>query len=354
MEATVLTLLRERLAAGRRAALATLVRTWGSTPQRVGAQALFTPEGAVLGTIGGGCLEHEARGHGLDALRDGRARLLDVALDSEDGEQGAVCGGRALVFIEVPGPELSPLLELVAEALSARRAAAFATVISGSPERLGIHAVAVEEGEIAGDTALGRVAAEALRQREGGLVEVEEGRVFVDLLLPPQRLWIAGAGHVGRALARHAAAAGFEVRVIDDRPDLNNPERLPEAVAHLVGEIDTELAARSYGPEDYIVVVTRGHSHDLEALRAVVRSGAGYVGMIGSRRKIKLTYETLLAEGSAGAADLARVYAPIGYDIGAVTVDEIAIAITAELIAVRRGVLTSPGDRLERPKRRKA
>ncbi|MBI2298278.1 MAG: XdhC family protein, partial [Armatimonadetes bacterium] len=176
---------------------------------------------------------------------------------------------------------------------------------------------------------------------------------YVDLLLPRQRLWIAGAGHVGRALARHASEVEFEVHMVDDRPDLNSAENIPHAAEHVVGDIETELGRLELGTEDYVVVVTRGHRHDLDALRAVVRSGARYVGLIGSRRKIKLLNEALVEAGEASEEDLERVYAPIGLDIGAVTVDEIAVCITAELIAIRRGVLGSPAERWRAPKRRR-
>lgn len=348
METDVYQLLGDRLAAGEPTALATVVRTWGSTPQRAGAKALFTATGGVLGTIGGGCLEQEALLQGLEALRERQARLFEISLDHDaDEDSGLICGGKALVFVALPGDELAQALALL-RSTPPGAAAALATRLEG--DGAGRCGAAEDAGGTAGDTDLAKLAAGALRSREGGLLETDAGRVYLDLVLPRHRLWIAGAGHVGKALARHACEVEFEVHVVDDRPDLCAPENIPFAAECHVGDIAEVLTAQAFGPEDYVVVVTRGHRHDLDALRAVVRAGAKYVGLIGSRRKIKLIGETLVAEGAASDADLAQVFAPIGLDIGGVTVDEIAISITAELIAVRRGVLESPGERRRRPR----
>lgn len=346
MDEAIYERLARRLADGQPSALATVVRTRGSTPQQAGAKAIFTPEGGVVGTIGGGCLENEARLRALEALRDGRPVLLDIDLTHDyDQQTGLICGGRADVFIEVPAPAQAEWFAHLSAWRASRLACAVATVVAPAEATPGRRALVCESGERLGDAALEPAAREGLRLRESGLRESEAGQVYVDLLLPPERLWIAGAGHVGRALAHHAAAVGFDVRVVDDRPDLNCPANIPEAGEHLVGSIEPLLAGRRYGPEDYVVVVTRGHQHDGEALRAVIGSEARYLGLIGSRRKIKLLTEGLIDEGVAAREDFARLFAPIGLDIGARTVDEIAIAIVAELIAVRHGRLDRPDQR---------
>src|SRR5439155_11900485 len=156
-------------------------------------------------------------------------------------------------------------------------------------------------------------------------------------ILPRPVLLIMGAGHIGAALTHYASRIGFEVVVVDDRASFANRERLPDADQVIVDSV-VEVARRWLKtPETYVVLVTRGHRNDAVALREVIGSPCAYIGMIGSRRKVLTIYEEFLAEGIATPEQLARVHAPIGLDIGALTVDEIAVSIAAELIAVRRG-----------------
>jgi xanthine dehydrogenase accessory factor len=169
----------------------------------------------------------------------------------------------------------------------------------------------------------------------GGTLEV-----FVEPLLPPATLHLFGAGHVALNVCRTASAAGFDVTVIDDRSSYATVERFPSAVA--VHALEFDDAMRKFDPTEssYIVIVTRGHRDDMRILRWAVQTRAHYIGMIGSKRKIIEIFKALRAEGIA--ADLFdRVHAPIGLDIGAVTPEEIGVAITAELIAIRRHASTA-------------
>jgi xanthine dehydrogenase accessory factor len=156
-------------------------------------------------------------------------------------------------------------------------------------------------------------------------------------ILPRITLLVVGGGHVGQAVARLASDVDFDIWVLDDRERFANRERFPTAQRLLVGDIGTnlkELAERDIDANSYCLIMTRGHNHDEEALYHLARTPAGYVGMIGSKRKIKLIYEDLLARGIPAAA-LDRVHAPLGFAIGSQTVPEIAISIVAELIACR-------------------
>jgi xanthine dehydrogenase accessory factor len=165
----------------------------------------------------------------------------------------------------------------------------------------------------------------------------KEGRTVayrVPLEAPP-RLFIAGAGHVGQALAREARILGFIVTVYDDRPEFLDAGRFPEGVRRMEGPIASALQATPLDALSYAVIVTRGHQHDLAALRAVAGRGARYVGMIGSRRKRDAIYAALRDEG-VSQDTLDAVHCPIGAPIHAVTVDEIAVSIAAELTRVRR------------------
>ena len=169
----------------------------------------------------------------------------------------------------------------------------------------------------------------------GGTLEV-----FVEPVLPPALLYIFGAGHVGLNLCRSAAGAGFDVTVVDDRSSYATRERFP--AAHDVLALDFDEAMQKVDPTEssYVVIVTRGHHDDMRILRWAVQTRARYIGMIGSKRKVVEIFKTLQKEGLA-AHLFDRVHAPVGLDIGAITPEEIAVAITAELIAVRRQT-TSP------------
>ena len=164
----------------------------------------------------------------------------------------------------------------------------------------------------------------------GGTLEV-----FIEPILPPAVLYLFGAGHVAVNVCRTASSAGFDVTVIDDRSSYATTERFPGASG--VHAIEFEEAMRKFDPTEssYIVIVTRGHRDDMRILRWAVQTRAHYVGMIGSKRKVVEIFKALQAEGIA-AHLFDRVHAPIGLDIGAATPEEIGVAITAELIAVRR------------------
>lgn len=177
--------------------------------------------------------------------------------------------------------------------------------------------------------------------QENGLVCGGQMEVFIEPIEPAPAVYIIGAGHVGWYLGQFAHEAGFMVHVVDDREAFANRERFPQAAEVVVDDIPTWLSAATLPASAYVVIVTRGHRHDLDALRAVVQRDLRYVGLIGSRAKVARVYEALLSEG-VEASRFEGVHAPIGLDIGAVTPQEIAVSILAELIAVRRGKAQTP------------
>jgi xanthine dehydrogenase accessory factor len=173
--------------------------------------------------------------------------------------------------------------------------------------------------------------------QENGLVCGGRMDVHIDPLAPDPRLYIVGAGHVGWHLGRIAADAGFKVHVVDDREKFANRDRFPTADEVVADAIPEWLERADIPQSAYVVIVTRGHQHDLDALRALSGRDLKYLGLIGSRAKVARIYDALIEEG-VPLEQLERVHAPIGLDIGAVTPAEIAISILAQLVAVRRGV----------------
>lgn len=287
-----------RCKAGERVALCTIVGTRGSTPQEKGAKMLVVADGKTVGTLGGGCVEAEVRKRALEMLAQNSSGLLEFRLDHDFGwDDGLVCGG---------------VMEVYAQIIDRAAAGPFAEALN------------------------------AIRGKVPTILRIPyeqngTAKQYVEEVGPPPKLVIAGAGHVGQALGELAAKLDFGVTVIDDRADYASKERFPSAKQHIVGDIEAELRKFLIDAGTYIVIVTRGHRHDGQALHAVIDSPAKYIGLIGSKAKIKLIYDDLAAKGVA-MEKLLRVHAPIGYDIGAVTVNEIAVSIVAELVAVRRGL----------------
>jgi xanthine dehydrogenase accessory factor len=341
MRETLRTLI-ERLAQDREQIVCQVVETRGSTPQKAGALMVVDPAGGQTGTLGGGCVENEVKQHAIRQLGASGAILKSFVLDHDYAwADGLICGGKMVVAIEA-FRGVSPLSYFgrLEGLMAAGEGLTEAIVVN--PERIagspagrrflfGPDASCVAswpEGSVP-ETLAARV--RPLHERPKP--EVRDGVALIPSL-PRIRLVIVGAGHVGQAVAELAARADFDVWVIDDRSQYAHPERFPTAGEILVGPIEQVLSRLAVTPQTYALIVTRGHGHDQEALFHLAATRASYVGLIGSRRKIKLIFENLRDAGIS-EADLARVAAPVGLDIGSQTVFEIAVSIVAELIARR-------------------
>ena len=247
------------------------------------------------------------------------------------------------------------------EALERGESAALVTIVStigSTPQRVGAKMLVFSDGRIVGTIGGGCYendafwkAREAIKTRrpemvhyelsddfaqETGLVCGGQMDVYIEPIEPSPELYIIGAGHVGFHLARLAADVGFRVHVVDDREKFANLERFPTAVEVVADDIPAWIDRANLPAHAYAVIVTRGHTNDLEALRVLAPRELRYLGLIGSRAKVARIYEALV-EAHMPAEALRRVHAPIGLDIGAVTPQEIAVSILAELIAVKHG-----------------
>jgi xanthine dehydrogenase accessory factor len=243
---------------GAPAALVTVIATEGSTPQKAGAKMLVYPDGRIVGTIGGGCVEAEMTWRARQSIEARKPQVASYDLTPDQaGEDGLVCGGRMQVFIEP---------------------------IEGTPT-----------------------------------------------------LCLFGAGHVAQPLARMAKASGFRVEVADDRIKFANRERFPDVDLLVVDDFAAAARQMTLGANTYVVVVTRGHKGDTEALRAVVGKGLRFVGLLGSRPKL-VHLVSALEESGVPAEELAEIHCPLGIEIGAVSPEEIAVSVLAQMIAVRHAV----------------
>ena len=325
-------------------AVAVVLKAEGSTPCKAGAKAVIDARGAIQGTIGGGSVEAEAQRRAVQAIRIGRPVAFDFRLEGiavGDGEP--ICGGTMRILVDPAAARHRAAYASAAAARRSRERGALLTTIRGSAEP-DVAVRFLAEGAIEAD--LGFPGAKAIRtalEREETELFVSESpeeaqrlEVLVEPLIPRPVLLVVGGGHVGQAVAVQATLVGFEVVVMDDRPEFAAPALFPEGATTRCGRIGEEVAGFPAGADTYVVIATRGHQHDAEALAACIHQPAAYIGMIGSRRKVALMREDFVASGRATAEEVARVYAPIGLDIGAVTVPEIAASIVAQLIAVRR------------------
>jgi xanthine dehydrogenase accessory factor len=331
-------------------ALATLITRVGSAPRAVGAKYLIRGDGTSLGSIGGGCVEAEVWQEAQKVIEKGGGRVLHFDLTSEQlAEGGLICGGNIDVFLE---PLQEAFFAIYQEAAKIRQkggSAILATLISvegaftkeegskvlmkTSGEKVGflwgegeLEKKILEEGEV------------LLKEKKPKLLVLSSENRKMEILLEPifsePTVYLFGGGHVSEQVAPLAKKVHFKVVVIDDREMFANRTRFPEVDEVIVSEFEKCFDRLNIDDSSYIVIVTRGHLYDGFVLKQAVKTKARYIGMIGSKKKIRILYQNLMEEGVAKDT-LARVYAPIGIDINSETPEEIAVSIVAELIKAR-------------------
>jgi len=327
---------------GEAAALVTVVDVKGSAPRHPGAKMLVYGSGRILGTIGGGKGESMALAAAAEAIGTRTSSFLEVEMLGADAEgKDLICGGvnRMLVeYLDDPAPYAAALEALdrgQRVLLGKRLGAADPAGLPSAPglsggDRLSVAIEVAVEGPALG-------AAEAKALAKGAAILDEAEGLFLDPVLPEEKLLIVGGGHVGLALARAALPLGFKVTVIDDRADFLGPERFGPEVACVEGGYAESIGSFAFDEASYAVILTRGHLFDLESSRAVLKRPFRYAGLIGSSRKISMIREQLAKDGY-GQDRIDALHAPIGLSIGAETPEEIAISILAEMIACRRNV----------------
>ena len=333
----VATELEQWLATGEQVAIATVVRITGSAPRPLGATLIARPGDKIAGSVSNGCVESAVYEEAMAVLKDGRARVVNYGISDEFAfTVGLSCGGSIDVLIE-------PVGGMHRTALAAVRSDGPAVLVRvvAPADRAGTVAVLTEDRSEGWSSELSELkvgALAALGEARSRTVTTKLGdtaaTVFFEALAMPPLLAIVGATHVGQALAHLAKAVGYRVVVADPRTALANPERFP-GMEILAAWPEEALATLRFGPSSAIAILAHDDKFDHPALLAALRSAAGYVGAIGSRTTNEKRTAWLRTEGVSDE-DIARVHAPIGLDIGATGVEEIALAILAEIVAVRR------------------
>jgi xanthine dehydrogenase accessory factor len=296
-------------AAARPFALALIADTRGSSPQRVGAKALFHADGTITGTLGGGCLEAEVQARALRALQTSEPARFDLVLDHDFGwDDGLICGGSVSGLI------------LPQAALSASLWQELARITT--PVRWGVRT----------DFSIARC------EWYSG----PDGWIYQETVSPPAALWIAGSGHVAQAVAPLATQLDFAVTVLDDRPDLVNHQFFPPNITLLVAPWHDLIKLRPPSATAFGLIVTRGHQHDALVLSEWIGFPFAFLGMIGSRRKARIMRDQFLRQKLATPERFDRVACPVGVDIAAVGPAEIAMSVVAQLIQQRAGLRAKP------------
>jgi xanthine dehydrogenase accessory factor len=311
--------------------MATIIHTSGSVPREVGAKLLVNANQQSWGTIGGGAGEAKVLQRAREILASGEKQLVTIDLSgAPDRDIQGICGGQMQVWLECwSGQHMTQLANSMLERLGNGQRVTLVLPLGQEQSAYLLEANRLETG--VADQASTEVNSDGLTDS------------FQTTLYPPPTLLVVGAGHCGIQLARVAALAGFQVMVQDDRTDWANAENFPQAAKLLTEPIHSAISSLTEHSELYVTLVTRGFDYDLAALQALLDTPITYryVGMIGSRRRVR---QVLSAPQLANRPqrDWQNFYAPIGLDIGALTPEEIAISICAELIMVRRGGTGGP------------
>lgn len=334
--------------------IATVVRTQGSTPQKPGSTAIYSSSGLVAGTVGGGVVEGRVGEAAMEALRSGKSSLLTYDLLNDIGQkEEAICGGKITVLIDAKPGNSESVFTKLADSLSVRIPGVLITMLTRNDESsVLINRYWISRTEIPDiqKEFLEKLLPEAgqminsgdvydFREMHLSLPDQEPSSVFfLEPVIPRSKLIIAGAGHIGRALSHLGRLLDFEVTVIDDRSEYANSENIPDADHIIVSNIGEALSKVEKAEDTFVVIVTRGHKDDAEALKPCIGTSLAYTGMIGSRKKVAAIRDSFIEKGWANDVTWGRIYTPIGLEIGSQTVEEIAVSIAAQLVHVRSGL----------------
>jgi xanthine dehydrogenase accessory factor len=331
--------------------LVTIIDVSGSSPRHTGTRFLVKGDGGIVGTIGGGLFEEKVRLLAADALENRTSRRPAFAFretDTKDADLNCdmICGGDTQVmleFVDAADPTNRATYERLLEMTLNRESGLFFSHMAmpvdgrGEIKHLLVDQRGTQLGGFPGQEAAIGLVPDRRHIKPAQLLDIPgpDHAVFLEWIHPSGTVFILGAGHVGKCVARLASFVGFKVVVVDDRFEFANRGNVPDADEVVVLPSFGECSARLPVDEDgYIVIVTRGHMHDQIVLSWALKTDAAYIGMIGSRAKNRVIYDALLDEGRT-EKDFARVYAPIGLPIGGDTPEEIALSIVAEMVQVK-------------------
>jgi xanthine dehydrogenase accessory factor len=331
--------------------LATVTRTNGSTPQKPGSSALFGRQGLIYGTVGGGIVEGKVQKMAMEAVlsKESGHFQFDLANDISNTEE-AICGGQISVLVDANIDNYISVFEQVKQSIADRVPGVLITMVTGFTKKtvlinrywmsetykpsIPVEFIGKIEPVVMSLLSTGNPS--DFREMEISIPDEEPSSLFfLEPVFPAAQLVIAGAGHIGKALAHLGSRLDFEVTVIDDRPEYANSENIPDADHIIVKDIGEAMREFKKLSETYVVIVTRGHKDDAAALKPCIGSDLAYTGMIGSKNKIATMRMNFIENGWATGKQWEEIHAPVGLEIKSRTVEEIAVSIAAQLVLVR-------------------
>ena len=339
--------------------LATVTRSYGSTPQKPGSSALFNKNGIIAGTVGGGIVEGKVQRIAREAIISGRSGhfTFDLANEISNTEE-AICGGKISVLVDANlDNHISVFNQLKQSVLNRIPGALITMVTVFDAESVLINRYWMTNDKVPEiqDEFLEKITpvvkyllstgdSSEFRELELSVKDQEPVSIFfIEPVFPPDNLVIAGAGHIGKALSHLGSMLGFNIIVIDDRQEFANSDNLPDANTIIVGDIGTAMNGLKKSADTYVVIVTRGHKDDASALKPCFGSDLAYTGMIGSKKKVLTMRNHFIENGWATSEQWDKIYAPVGLDIKSQTVEEIAVSIAAQLVLVRNSRKSGAG-----------
>jgi len=341
----------EEFQADRDFVLASILNAQGSSPRHVGTRFLVRRDGSIVGTIGGGLFEAEVQRSAATVLESGTSYRAAFSFRGKDHTSSQmICGGDADVLLEFVAAKDKMMEEIVRRlvTMSTHRTTGYLFThvsiqpgdrVPGSLDHLLVEENGARAGRIAGEEAALKSVPERRLLKPSQMLEVEglEYLFFLEWVRPRGTAYIFGGGHVGACVAHLASYVNFRVVVLDDREEFASTDRIPDAdEAIVLKSFQDAFANLTIDEDSYVVIVTRGHSHDRLTLAQALETDAGYIGVIGSKRKHNIVFKALLGEGFT-VKDIERVHAPIGIPIGGETPEEIGVSIVAQMIQVRNG-----------------
>ncbi len=311
--------------------LARVIQRAGSAPRDVGAMMLIGSDGKCFGTVGGGRLESDTVKEAQKNMNLGETKILHTRMNANAvAEDGMLCGGDVDILLE---PVEKRYIEIYQRAVQLEKKGKRGLIVTGFGRGRFSKTLIEQDMKVIGDP----LEEEEIKKYFPYIHEKRPLLLDERVIEPVQTfsvLYIFGAGHVSQFLARFAGAVDFHVVVIDDREEFANRDRFPEAQEIIVQDFRTVFNQIEFTGSEFAVIVTRGHQHDADVLLETLKRQTRYVGMIGSRRKVRMVLDYMKECGFADEA-IGRVHAPIGLPIHAETPQEIAVSILAELIKVR-------------------
>jgi xanthine dehydrogenase accessory factor len=325
--------------------MASILSLVGSSPRHTGTRMVIGEDGRGYGTIGGSLIEATAIKESRKVIIAKKSKIVDFELSGKDATAaGMICGGQAQLLLDYfeATPENRALFQSWQEAIRSGKEFRYITYLKDQGEEIQVtgHSILYADDTM---TNIGQVdlpGMQSLKAEIWNLTSVatltsQDTRIIVNPIRKLKSLYLFGAGHVALPTAHIAALVGFRVVVVDDRPEFANAERFPSASQiYVIDDFNHALEGLEIDPDSYIVIITRGHQYDRSVLEQSLRTSAGYIGMISSRRKRDAIYTALIERGFKPER-LEEVHSPIGIDISGETPEEIAVSIVAELIQER-------------------